>query len=951
MVGLLEIKLRAGQGRDPSRNDRFKRRSVRPYYKLSTWAGGGWVLALSVVLACADPVAETASLPKESIAAIQLLDPSRLPLQPHATEGTVTLQDPDLGFFIQDGSGGLHVHLREPRAVKPGERVGIAGFPFRGFHFFALTNGVMESLPAGSPVTALRLDADKIPDGRHWSTLVSAEGLVLDCITNSTNTTLFLEFRSIFFKADLPMPLTEKWIEILQRGRPVRITGVCLPLHDSQGPMRRAFLIKARGMEDITLLARPRYPWVRDAAPVLALLGLASALIALWAITLRFQVRRQTRLLRSKLEYETALEEQFRNIFDSANDLIYIHDLEGRFTNVNKTALDLTGYTREESLEMTVGHIVAPECRLGALECMERHKAGEILAAYTCDVLTKAGQRLHLEVNSRLLLEGGKPVGVLGIARDITARLQAEESLRLSEEKYRAIVNASMDGIMIQDIETNVILDANRRLIEMYGTTLEKLRTSELADFSALLPPYTLEAAQEYKRKAIEEGPQFFEWLAKDFSERHFWVEINLQCISINRQDRLVAIVRDISQRRLLEEELRQSQKMEAVGQLAGGVAHDFNNLLTVIKGHVSLLLDDTHDLPQLHDSLREVDGAADRAANLTRQLLAFSRRQVLQIKKLDLNEILGNITRMLKRLIGEHITLEFNYGAGLPPIEADAGMVEQIVINLAVNARDAMPQGGKLIMRTEAVELTREQARHSREARPGHYVCLTVLDNGVGMNGEVLNRLFEPFFTTKEQGKGTGLGLATVYGIVKQHRGWIDVSSLVGGGTTFKVWFPVDAHGACKAATMASRPAPLRGGTETILVVEDELPVRQLAVRCLEHYGYHVLQAGSGQEALALWHKQRDVIDVLLTDIVMPEGISGCELASRCLADKPGLKVIYSSGYSPDVVSGKLKLVDGVNFLPKPYAPVRLVEVVRRCLDREPAASAGKVRETSAVR
>jgi PAS domain S-box-containing protein len=391
----------------------------------------------------------------------------------------------------------------------------------------------------------------------------------------------------------------------------------------------------------------------------------------------------------------------------------------------------------------------------------------------------------------------------------------------------------------------------------------------------------------------------------------------------------------DITDRLHLEAVVRQSQKLDSVGQLAGGIAHDFNNILTVILGHTALLTLPPNLPPATIESAQQISFAAERAANLTRQLLTFSRRQIMQPKKLDLNEVVNQMTKMLRRLLGEDITLQVNYAPGLPLIEADPGMMEQILMNLSINARDAMPKGGRLFINTSMVTIDKAAAESIPKAAPGKYVCLVVKDTGAGIAPEILPHIFEPFFTTKDVGKGTGLGLATVYGIVDQHHGWITVDSKVDEGSDFKIYLPV-AGGEGADTEITAPEAGIRGGTETILVVEDEIPLRVLVRSILERLGYHVLEAPTGVAALGTWHHQKDQIQLLLTDMIMPHGMSGRDLAKRLLADKPELKVIYTSGYSHAVMEADVVLQEGLNFLQKPYHPRKLAAAVRDCLDRK---------------
>jgi PAS domain S-box-containing protein len=395
----------------------------------------------------------------------------------------------------------------------------------------------------------------------------------------------------------------------------------------------------------------------------------------------------------------------------------------------------------------------------------------------------------------------------------------------------------------------------------------------------------------------------------------------------------LLGLFRDVTAQKRLEDQLRQSQKMEAIGQLAGGVAHDFNNILTVIHGHASLLSAGANLSGPAARSAQQITQAAERAAALTRQLLTFSRRQVMQPRRLDMNEVVSNMTKMLSRILGEDIALQLNYFPQPALVQADAGMLEQILLNLAVNSRDAMPRGGQLTIRISAVDVdARHLAQHS-EAHPGSYVCLKVSDTGCGIAPDNLRRIFEPFFTTKEVGKGTGLGLATVYGIVKQHQGWIEVESEPGHGTTFRVYLP-RTYAAAESKEEAQAPEAVPGGNETILVVEDEAPVRELVCNLLAGHGYQILQAESGVKALEVWKERKAKIDLVLTDLVMPDRINGRELAERLWNEQPQLKVIFTSGYSADVVGKDFVLRRGLNYLQKPYHPQKLARTVRQCLD-----------------
>jgi len=400
------------------------------------------------------------------------------------------------------------------------------------------------------------------------------------------------------------------------------------------------------------------------------------------------------------------------------------------------------------------------------------------------------------------------------------------------------------------------------------------------------------------------------------------------------RDGRLVGILgigRDVTDRVLLEQQLRQAQKMEAVGRLAGGIAHDFNNILTAITGYVDLLLEDLPPGDPRRNDAQEVRKAADRAAGLTRQLLAFSRQQVLQPRVVGLNGLVTDIEKMLRRLLGEDIDLATRLDPTLGAVKADPGQLEQVIMNLAVNARDAMPQGGKLTIETANAELDESYAREHFPATPGRYVLLAVSDTGVGMTPDVQAHLFEPFFTTKERGKGTGLGLATVYGIVKQSGGFIWVYTEPGRGSSFKVYLPrVDESVQPREATAG---AGAKRGTETVLLAEDEAPVRAVARHVLERHGYNVLEAPSAEAALDLARRYSGDIHVLLTDVVMP-GLSGPDLARQLVVLRPAVRVIYMSGYTDDAITRHGVLEPGLAYVQKPFTPEAIARKVREVLD-----------------
>jgi PAS domain S-box-containing protein len=515
-------------------------------------------------------------------------------------------------------------------------------------------------------------------------------------------------------------------------------------------------------------------------------------------------------------------------------------------------------------------------------------------------------------------------------------RIRSEEALSASEENYRALVELSPDAILLHS-EGKFVFANPAALKLLHADQAQQLLGRPVFD---IVQPENHETIRMRILHATERGiapPLEQKILRLDGTTVE--VEITSIRFSYRGKPAVQTIMRDITERNELEAQLRQAQKMEAVGQLAGGVAHDFNNMLAVIRGNAELLLmDPDQHAAETRDCLKQITAASERAANLTRQLLAFSRKQVMQSRPLLLNEVIADLTKMLKRVIGEHIDLQCRYAAQLPFVQADPGMIEQILVNLAINARDAMPRGGQLLITTQTVRFDEGHPHTHPEARAGQFVCLTVSDAGTGIAPEHLARIFEPFFTTKEIGKGTGLGLATVYGIVQQHRGWIEVASQAGAGASFKIFLP----GIAPPAPTAAAPQPavgLPGGSETILLVEDDYAVRMITRRVLESHGYKVYEATTAVEGLDVWRSRAEEVALLLTDIVMPQGITGRDLAEQLRASRPTLKVILMSGYSADVVGKDTSFFRRTNtyFLQKPCSTRALLETVRACLDAKP--------------
>jgi PAS domain S-box-containing protein len=509
-------------------------------------------------------------------------------------------------------------------------------------------------------------------------------------------------------------------------------------------------------------------------------------------------------------------------------------------------------------------------------------------------------------------------------------RRRTDAELRASDERYRQIVQTANEGIWVTD-EHDQITFANHRLAQMLGYSPEELLQRPVRDF---IDPHDLADHDSQLQLGRQGQASQFERRLRHHDGREFWTWVSGSPLFDDGGNYrgAFAMFTDVTERRQLESQLRQVQKLESIGQLAGGVAHDFNNILAAIMMHLSLLHQNPNLDEETSEALKELEVETKRAANLTRQLLMFSRRSVMQSRIVDMNELVQNLLKMLRRLLGENITITFESQSQLPAVEVDIGMVEQVLMNFAVNARDAMPKGGNLTISTGVVELDEEAAKLHSERRAGKFVTLAVTDTGIGMEEGTLKRIFEPFFTTKEVGKGTGLGLPTAHGIIKQHQGWIEVQSQPARGSTFAVYLPAKIMAPIAPEAPAGH-LPVLGGCGTLLLVEDEEIVRRPIGTYLRKLGYQVIEAATGNQALALWRVHRDRIDLLYTDMVMPEGVTGLELAEKLQREKPSLQVIISSGYSTEISMQGVPADSGYVYLPKPSSSSVIAATIRNCL------------------
>ena len=618
---------------------------------------------------------------------------------------------------------------------------------------------------------------------------------------------------------------------------------------------------------------------------------------------------------------------------DTAEVIILSLDTSGRITLVNRYGCSLLGWSAEELL----GRSFIDTCVPAAIRDDTKQRLGGVLAGPDSSIVenaivTRSGEERMIEWRNHLLRDAeGRVVATLSSGTDITDRTTAVEALRQAEERMRFALRYANVGIWDMDYTTGK-LRWTEAMEAQYGFPPGAFNGT-LEGFVERIHPDDRVSVLETIAKAMASGADY------TVANRSVWPDGQVRWL--NGAGRIllgeggapvrgVGISQDVTERRLLEGQYQQAQKMEAVGQLAAGVAHDFNNLLTVILGFCELLLPDFEPADPRREDIAEIQQAGMRAARLTRQLLAFSRKEIIEPKLLDLNVIVADMRRLLERLIGEDVRVVLVSAGAVAPVLCDPGQVEQIIVNLAVNARDAMPSGGTLTIETATVKLGDDVADSHAGMKAGRYVALTVTDTGMGMSPEVQGRLFEPFFTTKGVGKGTGLGLATVHGIVTRCGGFLKVVSEVGRGTSFTAYFPpAEATG-----PVATAPAPAvraRAGVQTILVVEDEEGLRQLTRRLLVRQGYTVLLAANADEASALF-EQNPSIDLLLTDVVMP-GASGPELVTRLIERRPALKVIYMSGYTDDAIVHHGVLDPGIAFLHKPFTSESLGQKIREVL------------------
>lgn len=645
-----------------------------------------------------------------------------------------------------------------------------------------------------------------------------------------------------------------------------------------------------------------------------------------------------------RIRAESALahsQARLKLLLGSLTDGFVVTDLGGRLVEFNRAYVDTLGYTEEELLRLTYCDLTPEKWHALELKIVQDEMLrGGSTSVYEKEYRKKDGTVFPVELRTSVVRDGkGTAVGLCAIVRDTTERKRAQDILRQTNEYLQALIQSSPLAIIAMDLVGNVTL-WNPAAERMLGWWSEEV----VGRFLPMVPPEK-KAEHVALRMRVLQGESFRDIEVDRWKKDGSSVRLSVTTAPLrDSQGKIAGIMSvnvDITERRKaalererLQTQLIQAQKMEAVGHLAGGVAHDFNNILTAIMIYLENLRDEPNLSPQIKDALDQLELAANRGSNLTRQLLSFSSRQIAQKRTIEFGSLLGNLLKMLRRLLGDNVALEVHNASEPLWVHADGGMLEQVVMNLVVNARDAMPKGGRITLATQSLDIPANALPVRQEAKPGRYMCLTVTDCGIGMDEVTRGQLFEPFFTTKEPGKGTGLGLATVDNIVKRHDGWVNVESVVGRGTTFKVYLPISSVDTAVGIDENVRAS--RGNGETILFVEDDIIVARQSIALLRRAGYRVLESSNGPDALRLLSEQNQRIDLLLTDMIMPKELSGLELTQLLRQRQTDLKVIITSGYALEMPKADWAESEGVTFLPKPFSGNTLIAAVRRCLDGE---------------
>jgi PAS domain S-box-containing protein len=642
-------------------------------------------------------------------------------------------------------------------------------------------------------------------------------------------------------------------------------------------------------------------------------------------------------LQRQRAAYDEQSQAQslFLSLIDSLPLNVFSKDKEGRFILANRQFCQTVGKPMEDILGCTDDDFHPPEMARKYRRDDEAVMASRMVTTIEEEHRTTTGTVMDVNVIKAPLYNRQRQItGMLGVFWDISKRKQAERALHESEKRFRELVDLLPPSIYEFDAQGRIVF-ANQSALQTFGYTADHISRG-LAVWELLDAKDHARVKADLKQADIRRGRKGIEYTARHRDGRRFPIMAYSSPIELDGRTiggRGIAI--DLSEIRSLEERLNVAQKTEAIGQLAGGVAHDLNNLLSPILGYAEMLLDDLPDEDLSRHAVQAIQDAGLKARDLVRQLLAFARRQPLDITTIDLNQVVAGFERLLRRSIREDIIIEVALSETPAWIEADAGQIEQVIMNLAVNAQDSMPQGGRLTLETAVVNLDDHYTTEHPEVEPGPHVLLSLSDTGHGIDDTDRKRIFDPFFTTKERGKGTGLGLSTVYGIVRQHHGHIWLYSEAEQGTTFKIYFPSAAGQADPPSDKDKDARPVQG-TETIMVVEDNGMLREMAIHILERQGYRVLMAANGDECLQRLRSSDEPVHLLLTDVVMP-GMNGRELFAQLSTLRPGLKVLYMSGYTDNVILHHGVLEKGIAFIQKPFSVAGLTGQIRKILDTEP--------------
>jgi len=631
---------------------------------------------------------------------------------------------------------------------------------------------------------------------------------------------------------------------------------------------------------------------------------------------------------------ETALkksEEKYRHLVENLNDVIFSIDMNGKFTFVSQAVESMARYKPSEITGKPFTQFVHPDY----LPVLKKHFQDVLSGSGRSSeykVFKRDGETLWVRSSSMPIYEGNQIVGLQGILTDINERKQAEEALRESEKRYRLLFDNANDAVFI--VQDGVMKFSNPKTREMSGYTADELAGISFVD---LVHPDDREMVLErYKRRLRgEEFESVYSFKIFNKTGEQLWVNLNSVVTMWEGKPATLNFLRDITAHKRLEAQLQQAQKMEAIGTLAGGISHDFNNLLQAILGYTQILLLDKQSKDPDFARLREIEKSARRASELTRQLLAFSRKVESKLRPINLNQEARKIEKLLRRIIPKMIDIELHLEGDLDIVNVDPNQIGQVIMNLGVNAWDVMPDGGKLVIGTENVDLDEDYCKEHLRAGPGKYVLLSVCDTGHGMDKETLEHIFEPFYTTKETGKGTGLGLAMVYGIVKNHGGYIMCYSEPGEGTAFKIYFLVIATEREEAGEERKEEEEVPGGTETILIVDDEESIRKGGKEILARFGYAVLSASDGERALELYRENKEKIDLVILDLILP-GMGGRKCLEELLKMDPRTRVLIASGYSPDYHAKKTIKARAKGFIGKPYNIKQMLKAVRDALDVE---------------